>query len=110
MLLLDWACSRIISGRPTLGELRTPNAAAQTRTVSARRFWLSQRELPRHLKRIVRPRIPEFESYMPSHAVGLRHYTRRGLGNSREQWPFCESSTSALLTNRPIAAPLSFSI
>src|SRR2546427_5574215 len=26
------------------GELRTPNAAAQTRTVSAPRFWLSQRE------------------------------------------------------------------
>ena len=51
------------------GELRTPNAAAQTRTVSARRFWLSQRELPRHLKQIVRPRIPEFESYMPSQAV-----------------------------------------
>src|SRR5437879_1095576 len=51
------------------GELRTPNAAAQTRTVSARRFWLSQRELPRHLKQIVRPRIPEFESYMPSQPV-----------------------------------------
>ena len=38
--------------------------------VSAGDFWPSQQELSRYLKYMARTRIPEFESDMPSHAVG----------------------------------------
>jgi len=39
--------------------------------VSAGDCWPSQQELSRYLKYMARARIPEFESDMPSHAVGL---------------------------------------
>src|SRR6266478_4453712 len=52
-------------------ELRIPNAAAQTRMVSAGGFWPSKRQLSQHLKYMARARISEFESYMPSTQSGL---------------------------------------
>ena len=54
-----------------IDQLGIAGAAAQTRMVSAGDFWPSQQELSRDLKYMARARIPEFESYMPSHAVGL---------------------------------------
>ena len=53
-----------------IDQLGIAGAAAQTRMVSAGEFWPSQQELSRDLKYMARARIPEFESYMPSHAVG----------------------------------------
>jgi hypothetical protein len=50
-------------------ELCIRKAAAHTRIVSGRESCPSQRELSRHLKYIDCARIPEFESYDPSHAV-----------------------------------------
>jgi hypothetical protein len=52
-----------------IDQLGIAGAAAQTRMVSAGEFWPSQQELSRDLKYMARARIPEFESYMPSHAV-----------------------------------------
>jgi len=54
-----------------IDQLGIAGAAAQTGMVSAGEFWPSQQELSRDLKYMARARIPEFESYMPSHAVGL---------------------------------------
>jgi hypothetical protein len=50
-------------------ELRIRKPAAHTRIVSGGESCPSQRELSRHLKYIDCVRIPEFESYDPSHAV-----------------------------------------
>jgi hypothetical protein len=50
--------------------------------VSAGDFWPSQQELSRYLKYMTRTRIPEFESDMPSHAVGLSQ-VRTPTGNLR---------------------------
>jgi hypothetical protein len=52
-----------------IDQLGIAGAAAQTRMVSAGEFWPSRQELSRELKYMARARIPEFESYMPSHAV-----------------------------------------
>src|SRR5262249_39639470 len=52
-------------------ELRIPNAAAQTRIVSKARIRLDSRKSVRSFKEIICVDISEFESYMPSHAVGL---------------------------------------
>ena len=53
--------------------------AAQMRIVSAGAFWPSRRGLSRFLKYIVRERIPEFESDMPSQPVWLlRHFAAPG--------------------------------
>jgi hypothetical protein len=52
-------------------ELRIPNAAAQTRIVSKARIRLDSRKSVRSFKAIICVDISEFESYMPSHAVGL---------------------------------------
>ena len=60
-----------------IDQLGIAGAAAQTRMVSAGEFWPSQQELSRDLKYMARARIPEFESYMPSHAVvspGMRGF------------------------------------
>jgi len=54
-----------------IDQLGIAGAAAQTRMVSAGAFWPSQQQLSRDLKYMARARIPEFESDMPSHAVGL---------------------------------------
>jgi len=81
MVLLDWpppdhlwigrrsrqfAPSQRLTNVP---ELRTPNAAAQTPTVSGGAFWPSRGELSRHFKYMPRARISEFESSQASHAV-----------------------------------------
>ena len=52
-------------------ELRIPNAAAQTRMVSVAKIRLDRRKSTRLFKGIICDDISEFESYMPSHAVGL---------------------------------------
>src|SRR6516165_10709351 len=51
-------------------ELRIPNAAAQTRIVSKARIRLDSPRSVRSFKGIICVDISEFESYMPSHAVG----------------------------------------
>jgi hypothetical protein len=51
-------------------ELRIPNAAAQTRIVSKARIRLDSCKSVRSFKGIICVDISEFESYMPSHAVG----------------------------------------
>ena len=52
-------------------ELRIPRAAAQTRVVSRAGIRLGPWESARAFKGIICDDISEFESYMPSHAVGL---------------------------------------
>jgi hypothetical protein len=52
-------------------ELRITGAAAQTRMVSVARIRLVSRKPPRLFKGIICDDISEFESHMPSHAVGL---------------------------------------
>jgi hypothetical protein len=51
-------------------ELRIPGAAAQTRVVSMARIRLVSRKSTRLFKGIICDDISEFESHMPSHAVG----------------------------------------
>src|SRR5262249_21974991 len=51
-------------------ELRIPNAAAQTRVVSMAGIRLGSWESSPAFKGIICDDISEFESYMPSHAVG----------------------------------------
>src|SRR5262245_54457728 len=51
-------------------ELRIPNAAAQTRVVSLAGIRLGCWESARAFKGIICDDISEFESYMPSQAVG----------------------------------------
>src|SRR6202163_4716132 len=46
-----------------------PQDRSSTRIVSGGGFWPIRRELSRHFKYMARGRIPEFESYHPSHAV-----------------------------------------
>jgi hypothetical protein len=55
----------------TRPELRLPAPAAQTRIVSVPMVWLVARESAQFFKRIIFPDVSEFESDMPSHAVGL---------------------------------------
>jgi hypothetical protein len=50
--------------------LRLRNAAAQTRIVSETRIRQDPRKSARPFKGIIFPDVSEFESYMPSHAVG----------------------------------------
>src|SRR5262249_45868593 len=51
-------------------ELRIPGAAAQTRVVSMAGIRLDSRKSVRSFKGIICDDISEFESHMPSHAVG----------------------------------------
>src|SRR5262245_39329509 len=51
-------------------ELRIPGAAAQTRVVSLARIRLDSRKSVPPFKGIISADVSEFESYMPSHAVG----------------------------------------
>src|SRR5215469_8406515 len=62
-------------------ELRIPAAAAQTRVVSLAGIRLGSWESARAFKGIICVDISEFESYMPSHAVGSlwRVYPVHGL-------------------------------
>src|SRR6516162_10234186 len=61
-------------------ELLIPGAAAQTRVVSMVGIRLGSWESARAFKGIIRDDVCEFESYMPSHAVGSlwRVYPVRG--------------------------------
>jgi hypothetical protein len=52
-------------------ELRITGAAAQTRMVSVARIRLGSCESARAFKGIICDDVSEFESYMPSHSVGL---------------------------------------
>ena len=105
MVLLDWpppdhlwigrrsrqfAPSQRLTNVP---ELRTPNAAAQTRTVSGGAFWPSRGELSRHFKYMPRARISEFESSQASHAVpvpmamsGLQKYAPKRRCRESRGW------------------------
>ena len=51
-------------------ELRIAGAAAQTRVVSMAKIRLDRRKSTRLFKGIICHDISEFESHMPSHAVG----------------------------------------
>src|SRR5262252_7738655 len=51
-------------------ELRITGATAQTRMVSVARIRLGSCESARAFKGIICDDVSEFESYMPSHAVG----------------------------------------
>jgi hypothetical protein len=55
----------------TRPKLHLANGAAQTRIVSMARIWLGSRESARAFRGIIWDDISEFESHMPSHAVGL---------------------------------------
>ena len=59
-------------------KLRIPGAAAQTRVVSVAEIRLGSWESSRPFKRIICDDISEFESHMPSHAVGSL-YSASGL-------------------------------
>jgi hypothetical protein len=60
-------------------ELRIPTAAAQTRIVSKARIRLDSRKSVRSFKGIICDAISEFESYMPSHAVGPLYVNKFAL-------------------------------
>ena len=66
-------------------ELRIPAAAAQTRVVSLAGIRLGSWESAGAFKGIICVDISEFESYMPSHAVGSlwRVYPIHGLCEQR---------------------------
>jgi hypothetical protein len=68
-------------------ELRIPNAAAQTRMVSVAKSQLDRRKSTRLFKGIICDDISEFESHMPSHAVGSlwRVYPVHGLCEQRQR-------------------------
>ena len=57
-------------------ELRIPGAAAQTRIVSVAEIRRGSGKSARAFKGIICDDISEFESYMPSHAVGIRRADR----------------------------------
>jgi hypothetical protein len=64
-------CARTPRDVGTEPELRTAGAAAQTRIVSVAGIRLDPNRSMRCFKGIVYVDISKFESYMPSHAVGL---------------------------------------
>ena len=67
---MSTVCARTPRDVGTEPELRTPGAAAQTRMVSVPGIRLDPNRSIRCFKGIVYVDISEFESYMPSHAVG----------------------------------------
>ena len=79
-----WAQNACWRSRQRKPELRIPNAAAQTRIVSVARIWLDPRKSVRPFKGIFCGDISEFESYMPSHAVGLSQCAARAIVIHRE--------------------------
>src|SRR5947209_6156507 len=70
-------------GKPS-PELRIPGAAAQTRVVSLAEIRFGSWESARSFKGIICDDVSEFESHMPSHAVGSlwRVYPVHGLCES----------------------------
>jgi hypothetical protein len=70
--LPTWRTRQSLGGRlPTKSwpELRIRNAAARTRIVSGGWLWPGRRESSCYFKYMACARIPEFESYDPSHTV-----------------------------------------
>jgi hypothetical protein len=67
------------------GNIATPTVAARTRIVSAAGIRLDHRKSLRPFKGIICDDISEFESHMPSHAVGSlwRVYPVHGLCEQR---------------------------
>src|SRR6266478_9668994 len=65
-------------------ELRIPGAAAQTRVVSVAKIRLGSWESARSFKGIICLDISEFESHMPSQAVGSLPANL----SQRRLWPF----------------------
>jgi hypothetical protein len=63
-------------------ELRIPGAAAQTRVVSMARIRLGSGESARAFKGIVCDDISEFESHVPSQAVGLSQVRSPAIGTN----------------------------
>ena len=90
-----------------------PGAAAQTRMVSAAEIRLDSRKSVRPFKRIICDDTSEFESYMPSHAVGLHELTCASTQFLHGQI-FCTSPCKNLrlsrssppIAGRPIAIPI----
>jgi hypothetical protein len=68
-----WPLLRASWSRAATGRILIADYSIQSRRISVVRpiFWPSQQELSRYLKYRARARIPEFESDMPSRAVGL---------------------------------------
>src|SRR6516165_6676714 len=76
----DHLWTNVARGRGMLAagpELRITGAAAQTRMVSVARIRLVSRKSSRLFKGIICDDISEFESHMPSHAVGSPSATMR---------------------------------
>ena len=69
--------TRNCSNPGTGSELRISDAAAQTRIVSGGPVGRAKVSLSRDLNYMAGARIPEFESYHPSHAVGCPAWTHR---------------------------------
>jgi hypothetical protein len=70
----------------TQPQLGIDNAAAQTRIVSKARIRLDSRKSLRSFKGIICDDISEFESYMPSHAVGLSQVRSPAIVMHRARW------------------------
>src|SRR5260370_3347063 len=64
-------CARTPGDVGTEAELSTPGAAAQTRVASRAGIRLDPPKSTRLFKGIICDDVSEFESHMPSHAVGL---------------------------------------
>ena len=70
-MMANVRAERLLRSRQPSPELRIPGAAAQTRMVSVAGIRLGSWESARAFKGIICDDISEFESHMPSHAVGL---------------------------------------
>ena len=79
--------SEVISAEiVALPERRFPSAADQTRIVSVARIRPDSRKSARSFKGIICDDISEFESYMPSHAVGLSQVRSPAIVMHRARW------------------------
>jgi hypothetical protein len=83
-------------------ELRIPNAAAQTRIVSKARIRLDSRKSVRSCKGIICVDISEFESYMPSHAVGLSQVRSPAIVSTEWSSGSASSATTVETRQRPL--------
>jgi hypothetical protein len=99
------------SGPGPRPELRIPDVAAQTRTVSVARIGLDSRKFVRPFKQIICGDISEFESYHPSQAVRKKRIFVIARSKRQKGWPnrtttswcgkFVRSSAAGTSTDRP---------
>src|SRR6266478_7752105 len=84
-LIIQRAVTRLTRSGGSRPELRLLDAAAQTRIVSKARIRLDSRKSVRSFKGIICNDISEFESYMPSQAVGVSatNVRRRSISVTR---------------------------